>query len=91
VLIKPSNSLKESLFLSILLLLLGEITSHRETVHDTTVQVDLIWLFGLDEDGLGLVALLGGEDLVSLSGGDGEGSADSGELGFFDESVGMRC
>jgi hypothetical protein len=35
------------------------------------------------------VALFGGEDLVGFGGGDGEGSFDGVEFGFFDESG--RC
>ena len=87
MLIKPSNSLKESLLLGILLDLFGEITSHREAMDNTAVKVNLVWLLGLHEDGFRLVALLGWEDLVGFSGCDGEGAIDGGELRFFDESV----
>jgi hypothetical protein len=49
----------------------ARITANREAVHNTAVKIDLVWLLGLNQDGLGLVALLGGEDIVRLGGGDG--------------------
>lgn len=52
---------------------------------DAAVQVDLVGLADLGEDLLGLVALLGGEDLVGLSGGNGQGARNSGELVLLDE------
>lgn len=52
---------------------------------NTRVKVNLVRQFRVLEDFLGLVALLGREDLVSLGGGDGEGTGDGGEFRFFDE------
>ena len=55
-------------------------------MHNSTIQVNLVWLLGLNQDFFGLVTLLGGEDLVGFGGGDGEGSFDGAEFGFFDEA-----
>lgn len=52
---------------------------------DTTVEVDLVGLAGLEEDLLGLVALLGGEDGVGLGGGDGQGPGNGSQLVLVDE------
>jgi len=87
MLIKPSHSLQESLFLRKLLILLAHVTSHREAVGDPTEEVDLVWLLCLNEDNLGFVAHLGGEDVVSFRGGEGEGPGDSTEFDFFDEAM----
>lgn len=76
MLIKPSNSLQESLLLRILLLLLAQIAANGETVNDTAVKVNLVWLLGLNEDGLGFVALLRGEDLVCFCGCDRQRAVD---------------
>lgn len=54
-------------------------------MNDAAVQVDLVWEAGLLEDDFGFVTLLGGEDLVGLSGGDAEGTADGLEFVGFDE------
>lgn len=87
MLIKPSNSLQKGALLRILLMFFTSIASHRETVHDTTVKINLVWLLGLNEDRLGLVAFLGREDLVGFCGGDGEGAGNRCEFGFFDEAM----
>lgn len=52
---------------------------------DARVQVDLVGQAGLLEDLLGLVALLVGEDLVRLGGGDGQRAGDGGQLFLVDE------
>lgn len=52
---------------------------------DAAVEVDLVGLAGLLQDLLGLVALVGGEDLVRLGGGDGQGPGDGGQLLLLDE------
>jgi len=85
MLIKPSNRLQERALFRILLNLLASIASHGETVDDTTVQINLVRLLGLNENRLGLVTFLGGEDLVRFCGCDGEGPGDCCEFGFFDE------
>ena len=53
-------------------------------------EVDLMWLFGLDEYCLGLLAFLDGEDLVYFCRGDGEGAGDGGEFGFFNEALSIQ-
>jgi hypothetical protein len=88
MLIKPSNSLQERLLLRILLYLLACIASQREAMRNSTVKVDLVWLLGGYEDLFGLVALLGREDGVGFCGGDGDGTVNGAELGFFDETGG---
>ena len=52
---------------------------------DAREKGDLPRLAGLDEDVLGVVALLGGEDGVDFRGGDGERAADGGEFLVGDE------
>lgn len=66
VLVKPSNSLNKRLLLSPLLVLVAEISAHREPVRHAAEQVDLPGLAGFDEGLLGFVAELGGEDLVDF-------------------------
>jgi len=63
----------------------AHITANRKAVDNTTVQVDLVWLLSLNQDCFGLVTLIGGEDLVGLGGGDGEGPFDGTEFIFFDK------
>lgn len=58
-------------------------------MHDSAVQVDLIWLLGLDEEFLGSMAFLGGEDVVGFGCGNREWTGDCEELVFFDETEGM--
>jgi hypothetical protein len=45
-------------------------------MHHAREEVDLIRLLCFNEDCLGFVAFLGGEDLVCFCGGDGEGAGD---------------
>lgn len=52
---------------------------------DARVEVDLVVLAGLLQDLLGLVALLGREDVVRLGGGDGERARDGGQLVLLNE------
>jgi len=85
VLIEPAHSLQERLLLGELLNLLACITPDREPMGHTAVQIDLVRLFGLNEDSLRLVALLSWENLVCFCGSDGERSSDGSELGFLDE------
>ena len=66
VLVEPANSLGESLLLGELVVLVAEVGTDSEAVGDAAVQVDLPVLAGLGEDILGLVAQLGGEDLVDF-------------------------
>jgi hypothetical protein len=51
-LVKPGNGLQEGLLLCKLLNLLRGVASHTESVDNTTEQVDLVRLLGLDEDSL---------------------------------------
>lgn len=48
------------------MVLVGKVGTDSEAVADAAVEVDLPVLAGLGEDLLGLVALLGGEDLVNF-------------------------
>ena len=66
VLVEPVNSLAKRLFLGELVVLVAEIRANGEPVSDTAVQVDLPVLAGLDEDFLGLVTKLCGEDLIDF-------------------------
>lgn len=66
-------------------MLLGHVAADRETVDNTAVQGDLVRVADLDQDLLRLVALLGGEDAVRLSGGDGERASDGGQLILVDK------
>lgn len=85
VLVEPRDGLVEGLLLGELLVPLGQITANGEAVLDARVQSNLVGQASLEEDLLGLVALLGGEDLVCLGGGDGQGTGDGGELLLVDE------
>jgi hypothetical protein len=86
MLIKPSNGLDESLFLRKLFMLHACIASDSETMHHSTIQIDLVWLLRLYEDGLRLVSFLSREDRICLSSGDREWPLDSTQLGLFDET-----
>jgi hypothetical protein len=85
VLIEPLNSLNESLLLGKYLCLVLEITAHSKSVFNVRVQVDLEGLASLNEDLLGTVSQVGGEEVVDLSGGNGERSLDGLELILLDE------
>lgn len=62
MLVEPDNGLAEGLLLGPLLLGVVQITAHGKSVGDATEQVDLPMLGSLDENILGLVAELSGED-----------------------------
>lgn len=55
-------------------------------MYSAAVHIDLVGLLGLEEDGLGLMALLGGEDVVSLCSSDRERTGYSCKLVFVDEA-----
>jgi hypothetical protein len=55
VLIKPRNSLQESLFLCKFLPLDADVTANSKTMLNTAEKVDLPWLFSLFEDPLRLM------------------------------------
>lgn len=78
--VEPGNGLDKGLLLGELFNLLAGVAADGEAVHGLGVEVDLVGEAALGEDLLGLVAVLGGEDLVRLGGGDGEGSLEAGEL-----------
>lgn len=63
---EPHNSLTEGLLLSKLEMRIAQVSADGEPVRDTAVEGDLPGLAGLDEGVLGLVAELGGEDLVDF-------------------------
>ena len=58
--------MEESLLFGELDGLLGEISTDSEAMLDMRVQIDLVGDVDLDEDFLGLVALLGREDLIMV-------------------------
>lgn len=66
VLVEPRHGLAESLLLGELEVLVAQVGAHGESVGDAAEEVDLPGLGGLDQDALGLVAELGGEDLVDF-------------------------
>lgn len=78
--VKPLDGLVEGLLLGKLLVLLGNIATDGETMHDARVQVDLVGLANFLEDLLAAVALLAGEDGIGLGGGDGQRSLKAAEL-----------
>lgn len=83
--IKPRNGLQEGLLLGKLLLLDSRVSSDGKAVLGAGEEVDLVRLLGLDENLLGLVALLGGENAVRLGGGNGQRAGDGGELILVDK------
>ncbi len=85
MLIKPGNGLIEGLLLGPLLYTDGHVATDAEAMRDARVQGDLVRLARLDENLLGLVALLGREDPVGLGGGDRQRAGDGGQLFFLDE------
>lgn len=85
MLVKPLHSLVEGLLLGESHNLVVGVTTDSETVLDAREQIDLEGLSRLDEDLLGSVAEIGGENLVGLRGGDGERAADGAELVLLDE------
>lgn len=66
VLVEPVHSLGEGLLLSKLERLVAQVGTDGESVGDATVEVDLPGLASLDQGSLGLVAELGGEDIVDF-------------------------
>ena len=66
VVVEPQHSLAESLLLGELEVRVAQVSADGEAVRDATVEVDLPGLAGLDEGVLGLVAELGGENLVDF-------------------------
>jgi hypothetical protein len=65
----------------------AHITANRESVHNTAIQINLVWLFSFNQNSLRLVTFLGGENLVGLGGGDGEWSFDGAEFVFLDKTA----
>jgi hypothetical protein len=85
MLIEPRHSLQEGLLLIKLLDLLTCITPNTKSMHNPTVQINLIRLLRLNKDLLRFVAFLGRENLVRFCGRDGERARDGSEFGFLDE------
>lgn len=85
MLLEPRQGLQESILLCIFGNLVAQLSSNREAVLDTAIQVDLVWETGLLEDDFGFVTLLRGEDLVGLGGGDGKRTTDGLQFIGFDE------
>lgn len=86
VLIKPMNRLQESLLLGKFLDLDACVASNRESMRHTREQINLVWLLGLNKNGLGFMTLLGWENRICFGGRDGERSLDSGKLFLIDEA-----
>jgi hypothetical protein len=84
VLAKPSHRLEKGLLLGKLLNLDAGVAADSEAVRNARVQVKLEGLARLDENLLGLVALLGREDGVSLGSGNGQRAGEGSELVLLD-------
>lgn len=78
--VEPGHGLNESLLLCVFLDRILDVTTNAEAVGCSAVEGDLVWKLGVLKDDLGLVALVGWEDLVSLSGGNAEWAGDRGEF-----------
>lgn len=85
MLVEPRHRLLERLLLGELLALDLHVAADREAVARAGVEVDLVRHVYAGQDLLRPVALVGGEDLVRLGGGDGQGARDGGELVLVDE------
>lgn len=85
MLVKPGNSLQESLLLGVLFDLLGEIAADSKPMRNTTVEVDLIRVARFFQDNLGTVTLLPWEDAISLGGRNGKRCLEPRQLLFLDE------
>lgn len=81
----PLNSLQEGRLFRVLGNLVAKVPSDRKAMLNTGVKVDLVWLANLLEKDLGVMSLLGWENGISLSGGDGVWSLDSFQLVVFDK------
>lgn len=85
MLIKPLHSLEESLLLGKLLSLVTQISAHSKPMLDVREQIDLERQSSPNQNLIRFVSLFGGEDVVGLSSGNGEGSGDGLELCLLDE------
>ena len=85
MLVEPLHGLEKGLLLGESLNLDIRVATNSEAMLNTGEEVDLEGLAGLDEDLLRSVSLLGGEDAVSLSGGNGQRASDGSELLLLDE------
>jgi hypothetical protein len=66
VLLEPRNSLVEGLLLAELEMLVAQVSTDSEAMCNAAEQVDLPRLTCLDQDTLGLVTKLSGEDVVDF-------------------------
>lgn len=64
--LKPSNSLLERILHGVKILLHAHIGSERKAMVDASVDVDLEWDLQVNQDLLGIVAVLLGEDAVDF-------------------------
>jgi hypothetical protein len=85
MLVHPTNSLRESLLLGVLLSFDALVALHCESMRDTREQVDLPGLACLNEDLLRLVSLLRREDRIYLGCRNGEGTSDGSKLLIFNK------
>jgi len=70
--VKPGHGLQKALFLCKPLDSDGRITADSEAVNYSRVQIDLVWVSSLLQDGLGFVAVLSREDGIRLRSSNGE-------------------
>lgn len=83
--LEPLHGLQEGILLGVLGDPVLGVPPDGEPVLDPAVQVDLVGESQVLQDGLGLVPLLGREDVVGLGGGDGQGTLEVSELVGLDE------
>lgn len=85
VFLEPLHGLQEGILLGVLGDPVLGVPPDGEPVLDSAVKVDLVGESQVLQDGLGLVPLLGREDVVGLGGGDGQGTLEVSELVGLDE------
>jgi hypothetical protein len=66
MILEPAQRLQKSQLLGRLQMGNTHVTAHRETVLHASVQIDLVGLAGLAQNALGLVAVLGGPDVIDF-------------------------
>jgi hypothetical protein len=64
--LKPGNSLLERIFHGVQVLLHAHIGPERKAMVDASIDVDLEWNLQINQDLLGVVAVLLGEDAVDF-------------------------
>lgn len=82
----PSKRLQKCLVLGKLFYLDVHVTADGKAVDDARVQVNLVWLLGLEQNLLGLVTLVSREDAVRFSSSNGQRTRNGCKLIFFDKA-----